>query len=170
LSPLLLDRLARRRAGVEQGRWSGAVPYPLEAPQGPMVALINQETGSDGEIFSHMFRVLGFGPLIGNRTWGGTIATWPRHQLVDGTVTTQPEFCYFFRSVGDRLENRGVEPVVWVEAVPGRRHAGHDLQLATAVRHLLGLLAGREPPVTSGSPLALDRAASASYAETAVNR
>ena len=168
VSPLLLDRLARRRAGAEHGRWSGVVPYPLESPRGPMAALINDQTGSDGEIFSHMFRERGLGPLVGSRTWGGTIATWPRHELVDGTVTTQPEFCYYFRGVGAGLENRGVEPDIEVEITPAGTRVGfppgappgnpphpspatplpaaltaqpdEDPQLAAAVRHLLGVL------------------------------
>jgi tricorn protease len=161
VSPLLLDRLARRRAGTEQGRWSGAAPYPVEAPQGPMAALINEHTGSDGEIFSHLFRARGFGPLIGARTWGGVIATWPRHRLVDGTLTTQPEFRYFFRGVGDGLENRGVEPDFEVAAGPSGigDASGDDVQLAAAVRHLLGAL-DEQPPIEAGAgQFALDLAA-----------
>ena len=152
VSPLLLDRLARRRAGTEQGRWSGAAPYPAEAPRGPMAALINEHTGSDGEIFSHLFRARGFGSLIGARTWGGVIATWPRHRLVDGTLTTQPEFRYFFRGVGDGLENRGVEPDIEVETGPcdhDVEDGGHDVQLAAAIHHLLGIL-DEQPPVETG--------------------
>jgi tricorn protease len=144
VSPLLLDRLARRRTGAEHGRWSGVAPYPLESPRGPMAVLVNEQTGSDGEIFSHMFRVLGLGKLVGSRTWGGVIATWPRHELVDGTVTTQPEFRYYLRGVGDGLENHGVEPDIPVEVAPHRHQPGEDVQLAAAVRHLLDLLGGEE--------------------------
>ncbi|HVK23841.1 MAG TPA: S41 family peptidase [Actinokineospora sp.] len=140
VSPLLLDRLARRRSGVEHGRWSGAAPYPLEAPRGPMVALINEQTGSDGEIFSHMFRVTGLGSLIGTRTWGGVIATWPRHHLVDGTVTTQPEFRYLLREAGGSLENAGVAPDIEIPIPPGGPAV--DPQLAAAVAHMLPTLAG----------------------------
>jgi tricorn protease len=145
VSPLLLDRLTRRRAGAEHGRWSGTAPYPLEAPNGPMALLVNEQTGSDGEIFSHMFRALGLGPLIGARTWGGTIATWPRHRLVDGTVTTQPEFRYFLRGEGDGLENRGVEPDIAVDDPPrwpchGGRADHDDAQLTAAVHRLLDAL------------------------------
>ncbi|MEU3251183.1 S41 family peptidase [Streptomyces sp. NPDC006997] len=144
-SPMVLDRLARRRAGVEHSRWSGEVPYPLEAPRGPMAALVNEQTGSDGEIFAHMFRVGGLGPLIGTRTWGGTIATWPRHRLVDGTLTTQPEFCYDLTGVGTGLENHGVEPDIAVDLPPSGPDPSHpDPQLTTAVAHLLASL----PPPT----------------------
>jgi tricorn protease len=154
VSPLLLDRLARRRAGTEHGRHSGVAPYPAESPSGPMAALINEHTGSDGELFSHVFRVLGLGPLIGRRTWGGVIATWPRHQLVDGTITTQPEFRYYLSQVAGGLENHGVEPDLAVDNPPGPQ-PGDDRQLAAAVTCLLARL---EPPApaVNGHRAALD--------------
>ncbi|WP_410667788.1 S41 family peptidase [Amycolatopsis sp. cmx-4-68] len=140
VSPLLLDRLARRRTGTEHGRWSGPAPYPTESPRGPMATLLNEHTGSDGEIFAHVFRALGLGPLIGRRSWGGVIATWPRHRLVDGTVTTQPEFRYRFGDAGGSLENHGVEPDLAVVPAPDRLLPGEDDQLAAAVAHLLAEL------------------------------
>lgn len=153
VSPLILDRLARRRVGAELGRWSGMLPYPAEAPNGPMVALINEHTGSDGELFGHTFRALGLGQLVGRRTWGGVIGIWPRHQLVDGSITTQPEYRFFLREVGDRLENRGVEPDIEVVPAPHRHQPGEDGQLAAAVHHLLGELAiKRAEPVLTDRP------------------
>ncbi|MFF9626481.1 S41 family peptidase [Streptomyces griseosporeus] len=143
ISPLLLARLAQHRYGAEHGRWSGVRPYPQEAPGGPMALLVNEHTGSDGEIFSHMFRALGLGPLIGRRTWGGVIATWPRHPLVDGTMTTQPEFRYVFDGVGGGLENHGVVPDV---------EADDDAQLMTAVRHLVDRLAPAGPEMFITEP------------------
>jgi tricorn protease len=141
---LVLERLARRRRGHEAGRWNGLLPYPAQSPRGPMVALINEHTGSDGDIFSHVFRELGLGPLVGRRTWGGVIATYPRHVLVDGTVTTQPEFCYAFDGVGRRLENRGVEPDVDVDIAPHDHVLGLDTQLARAVE--IALTEASRPP------------------------
>ena len=38
---------------------------------GPVVALTNEHAGSDGDIFSHGFKLMGIGPLVGTRTWGG---------------------------------------------------------------------------------------------------
>ena len=60
-------------------------PYPDEAVAGPVVALTNEHAGSDGDIFSHTFKLMELGPLVGKRTWGGVIGIWPRHALVDGT-------------------------------------------------------------------------------------
>lgn len=136
-SALLLEKLARRRLGAEHGRWSGVQPVPAIAPRGPMVLLVNEHTGSDGEIFSHLFRALGLGPVVGQRTWGGVVAVWPRHWLADGTVTTQPEFRFVFDGVG-ALENHGVEPDLPVP-VP-LPETDDDPQLCAAARHLLTLL------------------------------
>jgi tricorn protease len=86
----------------------------MEAPRGPIVALTNEMAGSDGDIFSHCFKLLKLGPLVGTRTWGGVIGIWPRHKLVDGTQTTQPEFAFWFEDVGWRVENYGTEPDVRV--------------------------------------------------------
>ncbi|WP_353942629.1 PDZ domain-containing protein [Streptomyces sp. HUAS MG91] len=145
ISPLLLERLGRHRLGAEHGRWSGARPYPSESPAGPMALLIDEHTGSDGEIFSHTFRHLGLGPLIGHRTWGGVIATWPRHPLVDGTITTQPEFRYVFDGVGGRLENHGVHPDIEIQLPPGPPPTT-DPHLTAAVDYLLPRLDGPPGP------------------------
>lgn len=150
-SPLVLDRLTRRRQGYEASRWSGAVPYPIESPRGPMVALVNEHTGSDGDVFAHLFRKLGLGPLVGRRTWGGVIAVSPRHRLVDGTLTTQPEYAYTFEDVGRSLENRGVEPDIVVDNDPNDHVMGRDAQVERAVRAALDELDGGAGPGRSRS-------------------
>jgi tricorn protease len=83
-----------------------------------MVALINEYTGSDGDIFAHSFRSLDLGPLIGKRTWGGVVGIWPRYSLLDGTTTTQPEYSFWFHDVGWRVENFGVDPTIEVDNRP----------------------------------------------------
>ena len=110
VSPLLLEKLARKRVGYDVSRYGPPVPYPQESVGGPIVALTNQFAGSDGDIFSHCFKLYGLGPLVGKRTWGGVIGIWPRHRLVDGTETTQPEFSFWFADVGWGVENYGTDP------------------------------------------------------------
>ena len=83
-----------------------------------MVALTNEHAGSDGDIFSHTFKLMKLGPLVGKRTWGGVIGIWPRHSLVDGTVTTQPEFSFWFDDVGWGVENYGTDPDIEVDNAP----------------------------------------------------
>jgi tricorn protease len=73
------------------------------------------------------------GPLVGTRTWGGVVGIWPRHTLVDGTQTTQPEFAYWFSDVGWSIENYGTDPDIEVDNAPQDHVAGLDRQLETAV-------------------------------------
>lgn len=153
VSALLLEKLARRRLGFDVQRWGQPIPYPQESPAGPLVALTNEQAGSDGDIFSHCFKLMGLGPLLGKRTWGGTIGIWPRHHLVDGTVTTQPEFAFWFVDVGWGVENYGTDPDEQIEIRPQDWRDGVDPQLQRAVAVGLDLLE-RKPPL---SPKALDQ-------------
>ena len=62
-----------------------AVTYPDDAPRGPIVALANEHSGSDGDIVTAAIKRLGIGPVVGTRTWGGVIGIDGRYTLVDGT-------------------------------------------------------------------------------------
>ena len=145
VSDLLLEQLARRRLGFDQTRWQGAIPYPAESVSGPIVALTNEQAGSDGDMFSHAFKLMQLGPLVGKRTWGGVIGIWPRHALVDGTVTTQPEYSIWFKDVGWSVENYGTDPDIEVEITPNDYLQGLDPQLDRAVTECLRLLAENPP-------------------------
>ena len=143
VSQLLLEKLARRRIAYDKSRWGGVSPYPSESVGGPVVALTNEQAGSDGDIFCHSFKLLKLGPLIGKRTWGGVIGISPRNPLVDGTITTQPEFSFWFEDVGWTVENYGTDPDIEVEMTPQDYVAGRDPQLERAVAEALRLLAER---------------------------
>ena len=145
VSQLILEKLARRRIGYDWSRWGGVVPYPQESVAGPLVALTNEHAGSDGDIFCHSFKMMKLGPLIGKRTWGGVIGIFPRHSLVDGTITTQPEFSFWFDDVGWNVENYGTEPDIEVEITPQDYAAGRDPQLDRSIEEAERLLA--EHPV-----------------------
>ena len=108
---------------------------------GPVVALTNEHAGSDGDIFSHSFKLMGIGPLVGTRTWGGVIGIWPRHRLVDNSETTQPEYSFWFRDVGWGVENYGTDPTIEVDNAPQDTREGRDRQLEVAIETALDLLA-----------------------------
>jgi len=133
VSQLLLEKVARRRIGYDLQRWGRPTPYPVESAAGPVVALTNEHAGSDGDIFSHCFKLMKIGPLIGKRTWGGVIGIWPRHALADGTETTQPEFSFWFNDVGWQVENYGTDPDLDVDNAPQDAMAGRDRQLESAL-------------------------------------
>ena len=138
VSQLLLQKLLRRRIGYDETRYGESfVPYPADSPLGPMVAITNEHAGSDGDIFSHAFKMYDLGPLIGTRTWGGVVGIWPRHSLVDGTITTQPEFSYWFEDVEWDVENYGTDPDIVVEYPPQDYAAGRDPQLARGISEVM---------------------------------
>jgi tricorn protease len=133
VSGLLLDKLTRKRIGATVSRWRPPEPYPDTSPAGPMVCLTNEHAGSDGDIFTHAFSMLELGPVVGMRTWGGVIGISPDVRLADGTMTTQPEYAFWFADVGWGLENRGTEPDIEVDVSPQESAAGADPQLEKAI-------------------------------------
>ena len=133
VSSLLLEKIARKRIAYSLTRWGQPSPYPEEAVDGPVVALTNEHAGSDGDIFSHSFKLMGIGTLVGTRTWGGVVGIWPRHALVDGSGTTQPEYAFWFRDVGWGVENFGTEPQIEIDNAPQDAAAGIDRQLEVAL-------------------------------------
>ncbi len=144
VSGLLIPRLAMRRLGEGISRWQAPEEYPELAPAGPLVALADEWAGSDGDIFTHAFRQLGLGPVVGTRTWGGVVGISPSVRLVDGTVTTQPEYAFWFTDVAFGVENYGVDPDVEVPWTPEDHAAGRDPQLERALALALDSL-GRTP-------------------------
>jgi tricorn protease len=148
VSPLLLEKLARKRIGYDVMRYGAPIPYPPESVGGPMVALTNQFAGSDGDIFSHAFKLYKLGPLVGKRTWGGVVGINPLHHLVDGTITTQPEFSFWFVDVGWGVENYGTDPDYDIDIAPHHTRGGHDPQMEKA----LELIAGLRANLKNGKP------------------
>ena len=140
VSPLLLEKLARRRVGYDVSRYGPPQPYPPESLGGPMIAITNQFAGSDGDIFSHCFKLYGLGTLVGMRTWGGVVGINPYHELVDGTTTTQPEFSFWFVDAGWGVENYGTDPDVEVDIAPQDSAAGIDPQMDKALELLTASL------------------------------
>jgi tricorn protease len=145
VSQLLIEKLARKRVGYDVNRWGAPAPYPEHSVAGPMVALTNEFAGSDGDVFSHVFKLVGLGPLVGKRTWGGVIGIWPRNTLSDGSFTTQPEFSFWFQDVGWGVENYGTDPDVEVDVAPQDYATGRDPQLERAIAILLERLASAPP-------------------------
>lgn len=145
VSQLILEKIARRHLGYCMHRWGEHHSYPAHAVAGPIVAVTNEFAGSDGDIFSHCFKLLGVGTLIGKRTWGGVIGISPRHALVDGSKTTQPEFSYWFKDVGWQVENYGTDPDIEIEIAPQDYAAGRDPQLSRAMLEVLAQLAATAP-------------------------
>ena len=146
VSSLLIEKLARKRVGYDLSRWGQPEPYPSFSPGGPMVALTNQWAGSDGDIFSHVWKLTNLGPLVGKRTWGGVIGISPRNPLADGAITSQPEFSFWFKDVGWGVENYGTDPDIDIDIAPQDYVRGYDPQMEKALA-LVNEALEANPPV-----------------------
>lgn len=142
VSPLILALLMRRPLAWTENRYGHAIAYPYNTPHGPLVALCDEMAGSDGDIFSHNWKQLKLGPLVGTRTWGGVIGYDDTRVelLVDGTFTSQPGASFYFNDVGYAVENYGTDPTIAVPYTPDDWAAGRDPQLARAIAEALALL------------------------------
>ena len=146
ISELVVEKLARRVIGWCLRRWLRPVPYPREARRGPLVTVADEFAGSDGDIVTAAIKLLGLGPVVGTRTWGGVIGIEGRQGLVDGTTVTVPRFAFHFDRYGWGVENHGVDPDVEVLITPDDAAAGRDPQLETAVQLALDALDKQPPP------------------------
>ncbi|MFF3143645.1 S41 family peptidase [Streptomyces sp. NPDC057927] len=140
-SQLVVEKLARRIVGWDLPRGMRPYSYPEDAPRGPVVAVANEFSGSDGDIVNAAIKALGIGPVVGTRTWGGVIGIDSRYRLVDGTLVTQPKYAFWLDGYGWGVENHGVDPDVEVVQTPQDYAAGRDAQLDEAIRIALAALA-----------------------------
>jgi len=153
ISQLVVEKLARRVIGWDEGRWIQPVSYPQDGRRGPVVTVADEFAGSDGDIVTAAIKLLGLGPVVGTRTWGGVIGIEgiPGHELVDGTHMTVPRYAFSFDEYGWGVENHGVDPDVEVLTTPDDWAVGRDPQLETAVRLALEALE-KQPPKVPADP------------------
>ena len=140
VSELLLEKLARKQRAYKVPRWGQPVAEPELAFTGPMVAISNEFSGSDGDIFSHSFKLLGLGPLIGKRTWGGVVGIKYSEPFSDGSGATQPGFATWYNDVGYQVENYGTDPTIDVDIRPQDWVDEVDPQLDRGLKEIIKLL------------------------------
>jgi tricorn protease len=128
--------------------------YPDQVFIGPMVALLDGNSASDGDIFPAMFREAGLGPLIGKRSWGGVVGISNRGQLIDGGGISVPE-SGFANSKGEFIiEGYGVDPDIEVDNDPKSEIEGRDPQLERGIAEIMARL--KQPvklPVKPAGPV-----------------
>jgi tricorn protease len=134
---MIVDRLERRIWAMTKPREGDPIPNPERTFRGHLAVLINEETGSNGEYFAQAIKLRNLAILIGMRTWGGAVGIEPHQGLMDGAVTTPPQFAPYGLDRTWLIEGTGVEPDVEVQNLPGEVLDGKDSQLEYAVRHLL---------------------------------
>ncbi len=150
VSQMIIERLSRRPIAYDQPRHGLTERYPMRAVHAHMAAIIDQHAGSDGDIFPATFRMVGLGPLIGTRTWGGVVGIRGDKPFVDMGLSTQPEFAWWDTTGGWTIENEGVKPDIEIDITPEDRIANRDPQLDKAIEVLLQKL--KDQPMDSPKP------------------
>lgn len=102
----------------------------------PIVVLCNENTGSNGEIFSHAIKTLKRGKLVGRETGGGVIATYDSN-LLDLGAFRDARYGWFVLD-GTDMEHHGAKPDYEVDDIPGETVLGIDAQLDKAIEVLAG--------------------------------
>ena len=129
--------------------------YPNVVFTGPLVALLNEDSASDGDIFPGAFQALELGPLIGKRSWGGIIGITNLGPLMDGGSVYVPQFATAAAEwpMGHRRASAS-SPDIEVDNPPEAVLRGEDAQLERAIQEALQRLqhsAGHATAAASGS-------------------
>ncbi len=138
VSRMIIERLRRKVLGINfrRGDVDGST-YPDGVMPGPMVAILNENSASDGDIFPYMFREAGLGPLVGKRSWGGVVGITNRGNLIDGGVVNVPESALANTKGQYIIEGYGVDPDIEVENDPRSVIGGGDPQLERSVQEVM---------------------------------
>jgi tricorn protease len=153
VSQWIIERLDTKLLGTRFGRFSEEPgTYPETVFYGHKVALLNETSASDGDIFPYMFRKAGLGPLVGKRSWGGVVGISGIGPLLDGGNATVP--LSGTNDVDGRwvIEGHGVDPDIVVENDPRSVIAGRDPQLERAVAELVKLMDAKPVPLPKRPP------------------
>lgn len=111
---------------------------PLSAWTKPSVALANESSYSNAEIFSHAYKNLGIGDLVGVETFGAVISTGGAG-LIDGSYVRLPFRGWYVKNSDLNMDFSGAVPDHEVHNAPDYR-TGEDTQLREAVNVLLNQL------------------------------
>ena len=109
---------------------------PLSALTKPSIALCNEASYSNAEIFSHAFKTLGHGKLVGKPTFGAVISTGGRG-LSDGSFVRVPFRGWYVKATEENMEWGPAVPDYIVENPPESKANNEDAQLKKAVEVLL---------------------------------
>ncbi len=139
VSPMIIERLRREVAIGEKVRNSAhneSSPYHMI--DGPKVCLIDQFSASDGDLFPYQFRHYNLGPIMGQRSWGGTVGTRGSLPFIDGGSMNKPEFGHYTADGKEWIaENIGIIPDIEVINDPYKVYNGQDDQLDRAIKYIM---------------------------------
>lgn len=142
----IIEKLLRRSWAFWQTRNAEERgPNMQQTLRGPVAALINEQTYSDGETFAEGFKRLKLGPVIGKTTSGAGVWLSDRNRLVDRGIMRAAESAQLGLDGELLVEGLGVTPDIEVDNLPRATAGGADAQLEAAVAHLLRQLPATPP-------------------------
>ena len=119
-----------------RGHYPFGERLPYAAWTKPVAALANENSYSNAEIFSHAFKNLDHGTLVGQPTFGAVISTGGAG-LLDGSYVRMPFRAWYVYQTDKNMEHGPARPDIQVENPPGIKAEGEDPQLRRAVQALL---------------------------------
>lgn len=135
-----VPRGAAENLEKENQKFKETYPYgerlPLSSWTKPSIALCNQNSYSNAEIFSHAYKTLDMGTLVGMPTFGAVISTGGQG-LIDGSFVRMPFRAWYVKATGENMEHGPAVPDVLIENAPDGKANGEDLQLKKSVAVLL---------------------------------
>ncbi len=112
---------------------------PLAALTLPSVALCNEASYSNAEIFSHAYQQFGLGKLVGQPTFGAVISTGS-HRMMEGSTLRMPFRAWYVHATDQNMEGGPAVPDILVRNAPDSKARNEDAQLRAAVEVLLAQL------------------------------
>jgi tricorn protease len=131
----VIEKLERELLLAVKTRNFVPMRFPMVSSNAAMVSIINEFTGSDGELYTEHFKDHHLGKVVGNRTWGGLIGIINSITTVDGGIAVQPNVG-FYNFQGDWIvENWGAEadPGLDIDITPQDGLNDKDPQLEKAI-------------------------------------
>ncbi len=132
-SEYVIEHLQRRLASLWASRDGMQTTTPSYGIFGPKVMVVNEYSGSGGDLLPWLFKRAKLGPVIGKRTWGGLVGIGGYPPLIDGGTVTAPHFAFWSPEGKWEVENHGTPVDVEVDFDPKAWREGHDPQLERAV-------------------------------------
>lgn len=142
----MIDIMSRELFGYFNSKTNDHRPWttPIAGIWGPKVMLINERSGSGGDLLPYMFHAKKLGPLVGTRTWGGLVGTWDTPRFIDGGRMVAPRGGFYDVNGQWAVEGVGISPDIEVIQNPKMVLEGHDPQLERGVEEAMKLLKGNE--------------------------
>lgn len=135
-----VPRGAAENLEKEHSKFKNTYPFserlPLSSWTKPSIAISNENSYSNAEIFSHAYKALKLGKLVGRPTFGAVISTGS-YSLVDGSRVRMPFRGWWVKESGENMDFVPAKPDIEVFNPPAYKANKVDPQLERSVKELL---------------------------------